>query len=146
MSKVYEIVTARILEGLQAGKIPWKRPWNTYGLPTNMVSKKEYRGINQLLLSLNDFKSPYYLTKKQILEKKGRIKLEEFTKSQIVTYFTMLDTSTDDPDNPVKRFPLLRFYNVWNIEQTDLRSEEHTSELQSPMYLVCRLLLEKKNK
>src|SRR5437762_8272894 len=27
-----------------------------------------------------------------------------------------------------------------------LRSEEHTSELQSPMYLVCRLLLEKKKK
>src|SRR5437762_5098021 len=25
------------------------------------------------------------------------------------------------------------------------RSEEHTSELQSPMYLVCRPLLEKKN-
>src|SRR5437879_6884342 len=34
------------------------------------------------------------------------------------------------------------------LVQTDLdgeRSEEHTSELQSPMYLVCRLLLEKKN-
>src|SRR5437879_7283695 len=30
--------------------------------------------------------------------------------------------------------------------QTTLRSEEHTSELQSPMYLVCRLLLEKKKK
>src|SRR5437879_3877295 len=28
----------------------------------------------------------------------------------------------------------------------DARSEEHTSELQSPMYLVCRLLLEKKKK
>src|SRR5437762_11417069 len=28
----------------------------------------------------------------------------------------------------------------------DGRSEEHTSELQSPMYLVCRLLLEKKKK
>src|SRR5258708_22006500 len=27
-----------------------------------------------------------------------------------------------------------------------LRSEEHTSELQSPDHLVCRLLLEKKNK
>src|SRR5437879_7194928 len=26
------------------------------------------------------------------------------------------------------------------------RSEEHTSELQSPMYLVCRLLLEKKKR
>src|SRR5437879_7811346 len=29
---------------------------------------------------------------------------------------------------------------------TPRRSEEHTSELQSPMYLVCRLLLEKKKK
>src|SRR5436189_2614267 len=29
-------------------------------------------------------------------------------------------------------------------EAKDMRSEEHTSELQSPMYLVCRLLLEKK--
>src|SRR5437763_15285326 len=29
---------------------------------------------------------------------------------------------------------------------TRSRSEEHTSELQSPMYLVCRLLLEKKKK
>src|SRR3712207_8353040 len=28
--------------------------------------------------------------------------------------------------------------------QRDLRSEEHTSELQSRQYLVCRLLLEKK--
>src|SRR5437762_10928905 len=26
----------------------------------------------------------------------------------------------------------------------EVRSEEHTSELQSPMYLVCRLLLEKR--
>src|SRR5437879_1544725 len=29
------------------------------------------------------------------------------------------------------------------LEVTEIRSEEHTSELQSPMYLVCRLLLEK---
>src|SRR5437762_8726497 len=32
------------------------------------------------------------------------------------------------------------------IDRTTKRSEEHTSELQSPMYLVCRLLLEKKKK
>src|SRR5690348_17717279 len=30
--------------------------------------------------------------------------------------------------------------------RTPLRSEEHTSELQSPVHLVCRLLLEKKKK
>src|SRR3712207_7806628 len=32
------------------------------------------------------------------------------------------------------------------LRRGDLRSEEHTSELQSRQYLVCRLLLEKKNK
>src|SRR3712207_6893440 len=32
------------------------------------------------------------------------------------------------------------------MEPTDNRSEEHTSELQSRQYLVCRLLLEKKKK
>src|SRR3712207_7735880 len=32
----------------------------------------------------------------------------------------------------------------WSERGTELRSEEHTSELQSRQYLVCRLLLEKK--
>src|SRR5690554_7315703 len=32
------------------------------------------------------------------------------------------------------------------LELADVRSEEHTSELQSRPHLVCRLLLEKKNK
>src|SRR5438552_5413422 len=31
------------------------------------------------------------------------------------------------------------------VDRRDQRSEEHTSELQSPDHLVCRLLLEKKN-
>src|SRR5437762_2624920 len=39
-----------------------------------------------------------------------------------------------------KRLPM-----VQAILDAEIRSEEHTSELQSPMYLVCRLLLEKKN-
>src|SRR3712207_8006684 len=34
----------------------------------------------------------------------------------------------------------------WTITGTVPRSEEHTSELQSRQYLVCRLLLEKKKK
>src|SRR5205823_6968618 len=40
--------------------------------------------------------------------------------------------------------------HAWTIDKSgreyELRSEEHTSELQSLAYLVCRLLLEKKNK
>src|SRR3712207_7368765 len=34
----------------------------------------------------------------------------------------------------------------WKQVDVGARSEEHTSELQSRQYLVCRLLLEKKNK
>src|SRR5205823_13375339 len=37
-----------------------------------------------------------------------------------------------------------RAVDVVVVEQPDERSEEHTSELQSLAYLVCRLLLEKK--
>src|SRR5256885_9946470 len=37
--------------------------------------------------------------------------------------------------------------NVFMVDvEDDVRSEEHTSELQSPCNLVCRLLLEKKNR
>src|SRR5207244_5419618 len=36
--------------------------------------------------------------------------------------------------------------SVWATERFEPRSEEHTSELQSPDQLVCRLLLEKKNR
>src|SRR3712207_8303694 len=35
---------------------------------------------------------------------------------------------------------------TWVGEEDPVRSEEHTSELQSRQYLVCRLLLEKKKK
>src|SRR3712207_6893677 len=38
------------------------------------------------------------------------------------------------------------FFNLGPIDWMGKRSEEHTSELQSRQYLVCRLLLEKKKK
>src|SRR5476651_294081 len=37
-------------------------------------------------------------------------------------------------------------HGLFLLEQLRFRSEEHTSELQSRQYLVCRLLLEKKKK
>src|SRR5690242_21604795 len=37
-------------------------------------------------------------------------------------------------------------HSVGQMSDEDLRSEEHTSELQSHVNLVCRLLLEKKKK
>src|SRR5436189_447576 len=45
-------------------------------------------------------------------------------------------------DDDALKAPVNEYWTVAGV----LRSEEHTSELQSPMYLVCRLLLEKKKK
>src|SRR3712207_8516730 len=42
--------------------------------------------------------------------------------------------------------PSARTRNSMEVAVVQLRSEEHTSELQSRQYLVCRLLLEKKKK
>src|SRR2546422_10371795 len=36
--------------------------------------------------------------------------------------------------------------SLWALRLRSRRSEEHTSELQSRLHLVCRLLLEKKKK
>src|ERR1017187_7585762 len=54
--------------------------------------------------------------------------------------YTTLFRSTQPPLNTWGRHGSMAFHGSLLF-----RSEEHTSELQSPMYLVCRLLLEKKN-
>src|SRR2546422_8482256 len=38
----------------------------------------------------------------------------------------------------------VEYFRLWPMSGTLSRSEEHTSELQSRLHLVCRLLLEKK--
>src|SRR3989449_9837668 len=44
--------------------------------------------------------------------------------------------------NPVPFYPI----QLYKDDRPNQRSEEHTSELQSRLHLVCRLLLEKKKK
>src|SRR5690348_18049941 len=46
---------------------------------------------------------------------------------------------------PVRRQRVQPFARHPDFARVRPRSEEHTSELQSPVHLVCRLLLEKKN-
>src|SRR2546422_2764783 len=66
--------------------------------------------------------------------------------------YTTLFRSEKDPSQP----PLNTSANAFRrpeaaasnpgVAQLTFRSEEHTSELQSRLHLVCRLLLEKKKK
>src|SRR5437762_5117957 len=57
--------------------------------------------------------------------------------------FIALHKLFDEINDAVVEYVDLLAERVVNLVE---RSEEHTSELQSPMYLVCRLLLEKKKK
>src|SRR5438552_13958718 len=46
--------------------------------------------------------------------------------------------------DPSMAMTIFRTNQPWDAPGRGIRSEEHTSELQSPDHLVCRLLLEKK--
>src|SRR5256885_9149641 len=61
----------------------------------------------------------------------------------------VLRITMSSPHRPLTRpvyKAIHRPLTVFGVDRRLFRSEEHTSELQSPCNLVCRLLLEKKNK
>src|SRR3712207_9543298 len=74
-------------------------------------------------------------------------------RSTLFPYTTLFRSSGEANPRSAGRFLLLHRYMRYEVEpgatfrdfHTYTRSEEHTSELQSRQYLVCRLLLEKKN-
>jgi antirestriction protein ArdC len=71
---VYAIVTDKIINLLEQGVVPWRRPWTVGGLPRNVVSKKPYRGINHFLLSASKYVQPYWLTIRQANELGGHVR------------------------------------------------------------------------
>lgn len=76
---VYTIVTERIEAALEAGTIPWKKPWAAEGgMPRNLASGKLYRGLNLLLLSLGQpYRSPWWLTFRQAEDLGGYVRKDE---------------------------------------------------------------------
>jgi len=129
---VYQIVTEKIVSLLEAGTIPWRKPWTTsQGMPKNLISKKEYRGINLFLLGCQQYSSPYWLTYKQATEKGGHIRKGE--KSSLVVFWKMMDRNNvdDAADNNISgKLPLLRYYNLFNLEQCE-GIESPTQEVQT---------------
>ncbi len=122
---IYAIVTDKIINLLEQGVVPWRRPWTSAGLPRNLVSKKSYRGINHFLLSASKYLSPFWLTMRQANELGGHVRKGE--ESTIVVFWKVEDAtrSTEDldsaePDEKARRRFLLRYYRVWNLEQCEL--------------------------
>lgn len=102
---VYDIVTEKIVKKLESGVIPWRKPWGNFGA-VNWMSQKAYRGINAILLDAGE-----YATFKQIEAVGGKVK--KGSKAHLVTFWKMLD-GHDEDGNP-KKVPLLRYYNVFEV-------------------------------
>ena len=121
MPSVFEVITARIIEQLEAGTAPWQKPWKTSGtngLPRNLITGHPYRGINVWVLLSSGYSSPYWLTFRQALERDGHIRKGE--KGFPVVYWKFNTREVQDGDETVeKQSVLCRFYTVFNIEQCE---------------------------
>jgi antirestriction protein ArdC len=122
---VYEIITDRIMEQLEKSTVPWQKPWtNTAGIPRNLMSQKEYRGINVWLLASAGYSSPYWLTYKQAQEIGGHVKQGEH--GSPVVFWKWVDKREESQEREeetqgeTKRIPLARLYTVFNVQQCEL--------------------------
>ncbi len=118
---VYTIVTNRIIEHLEKGVVPWHQTWTEAGLPRNLVTRKQYRGVNVWLLSAFDYSQNYFLTFNQVKELGGSVKKGE--KSQEVIFWKWIEKENEETKEK-ERIPMLKYYRVFNISQCEGIPEE----------------------
>lgn len=116
--KIYEMITEKILDLMNEGIVPWHKPWHGVG-PKNMVTGRYYRGINVWLLSCSGT-TPYWLTFNQIKNLNGSLRKGE--KGHPVIFWKWIDKkrrNEETGDFEKYRFPMLRYYKVFNLSQVD---------------------------
>ena len=111
MLDVYSLVTSRIIEQLEKGIIPWRKPWR--GNPAmNYVTRKPYRGINPMILPHGG----EYLSFFQAKELGGYVKKGE--KGNMVVFFKPLEVEDEQTGNK-KNIPLLKYSTVFHLSQIE---------------------------
>jgi antirestriction protein ArdC len=119
MPSVYEIITEKIIKQLESGVAPWRKPW-TCQTPANLLTQKEYRGLNVFTLASLGFSSRFWLTYNQATKLGGRIRKGE--KSSPVIFWNIGDeqeTTAQDGAKATSRPFLLRYYSVFNLSQAE---------------------------
>lgn len=126
MSKVYDIVNNYILDALAKGVAPWRKPWVGGRSPMNSEGR-QYNGANYFLLSMVGG-SRVWLTANKIKAYGGRI-IEGQERKAMPVIFWKFNKVTDASGNE-STYPMLRFFNVWNLEQTEgVKLPEATKKL-----------------
>jgi len=103
---------------LERGEIPWRKPWRTLP-PANLISKKPYRGINVFLLALAGYGSQYWLTYRQAQALGGNVRKGEHGAKIVFWKFDRFETETADGETEERKSAFLRYYTVFNLEQTE---------------------------
>ncbi|MCP4148052.1 MAG: DUF1738 domain-containing protein [bacterium] len=140
---VYEMVTNQFIECLESGFIPWKKTWTTgMGSQQNFKTRKPYSLLNSLLLTMiaseKGYKSLYWLTFNQAKELKGTVKRGE--KGQFVIFWKMFEK--ENASGEIETFPVLRYYKVFNIEQTTLELPKlEEKDIEEKEILDCENLI-----
>lgn len=117
---VYDIITEKITNALESGTIPWRQTWTSAAtMPRNAATARPYRGVNTLLLTLTGHNSPLWATMRQINQMSGRIRKGE--RSTLVVFWKMrkVEHVDGDGDTHTETVPMLRYYRVWNLDQTE---------------------------
>jgi len=143
---VYAAINDKIIEQLNNGTIPWRKPWADAGLPQNIISKKYYRGINMMLLSMEQYEHNLFITYRQLQGIGAKVKKGE--KGHMIVYWGQIEDKQEGVEQAVenrdeKKKSILRYYYVFNIAQCEKIPEQHlpkereTKELPSCESIVA---------
>jgi antirestriction protein ArdC len=116
--EIRQQVTEKIITTLKDGTRPWARPWSEFqntGIPSNFASKRQYRGINHILLLMAGFNSCYWGTLKSWQDRFPEIYVPATSPPTPVIFFKLLDGRM--VAGKEVKIPLWRLYNVYNVEQ-----------------------------
>lgn len=113
---IFKIITDRIISLLKEGIAPWQKPWKSALFPMNLFTKKEYRGINVILLTMAGYPSPYWFTAHQAEKFGGRIKKDEVGTE--ILFWGMFRTQKESSAD-VNAVQFTKFHTVYNISQCE---------------------------
>jgi antirestriction protein ArdC len=122
VADLYSSVTQTILDALEQGVVPWRKPWRSFNsLPVNAISNRPYRGVNAFLLGIMPYTDHRWLTFKQVTEQGGKVRKGE--KASLAVFWKLWEpndsTSNEDETEKQRRVPILRHYHLFNAEQCE---------------------------
>jgi len=130
---IYERVTNQIITEMEKGNRPWIRSWDIDLSLPQRVTGESYRGINVILLwnvALNlGYRQSRYMTFKQAEGLGSHVKKGE-KGHLVVKYgtFTPKDTAVTVTGDAAQKFPYLKGYTVFNVEQIEGLPEEYYAD------------------